>query len=232
MSSRDKHNRDRLIERHLPLARAVARRYFVGREPMDDLFQVACEALVKAAHSYDPDRGHAFSSYAVPCMAGAIKRHFRDHVWILQVSRPIKDLAVLVNKAAPRLELELGREPDDAELAAALGADAEAVRDARAAMRADATFSLDAPQGGHDNTDLGFDVAAPPDVQGDEIDPFLRFLPMRERTVVKLRFRHELTQGEIAARVGLSQMHVCRILRNSLAQLSALPEVRELAAAP
>ena len=218
----------------MPLARSLARRYNTGREPLEDLFQVASEALVKAVDGYDSTRGHAFASYAVPCITGALKRYFRDHTWGVHVPRPMKDLAVAVKKAQRRLEAELGRDPDDAELAVVLGTGIDAVSEARAALDVQAALSLDARLSrGDDDDDHAFllGVAAPPDVPDDEIGRILDALPERERTIVTLRFRDELPQREIGERVGMSQMHVCRLLRRSLAQLRAVPEIRALAAA-
>lgn len=228
-------NREALIERHLPLARAVARRYDRGREPFEDLFQVASEALVRAAHSYDPDRGYAFASYARPCIAGALKRYFRDYAWAVHVPRQTKDRAVRLRKALARLEVELGRDPYDAELAAAVGASVDEIRETRAAMEAQAALSLDVARSSAnhdaDDVDAVLGVAAPPDVPDDDIAPILEVLPPRERMIVNLRFRDELTQAEIAKRVGVSQMHVSRLLRLSLERLGALPGIHELAAA-
>jgi RNA polymerase sigma-B factor len=234
MSGYERDGRNKLIERHLPLAWSLARRYNRGREPLEDLFQVASEALVKAADRYDVTRGLAFSSYAVPCITGALKRYFRDHTWAVHVPRPVKDRAVSLKGALARLEVELGRDPSDAELAAVLGAEIDAVSEARAVIDAQAALSLDARRSYDDDDDddaflLG--VAAPPEPPGDDIWSIIKSLPERERTIVSLRFRDELTQREIGRRVGMSQMHVCRLLARSLAQLEALPEVRELAAA-
>jgi RNA polymerase sigma-B factor len=229
---RDKRARAALIERYLPLARHVALRYSGGREPFEDLVQVASEALVKAVDGFDPARGFSFSTYAVPSIAGALKRYFRDHTWVARVPRPTKELVLALRKATDRLEVELGREPDDAELAVVLGAGIDQVREARAAAQAQTGLSLDATLG--DDPDehahlLG--IIAAPELDEDDIQPILRELPEREQTILSLRFRDELTQKEIAARVGMSQMHVSRLLRQSLAQLRSSLDVRDLVAA-
>jgi RNA polymerase sigma-B factor len=234
VSDPNRQRRDALVERYMPLARKLARRYNRGREPYEDLVQVASEALVKAAEGYDPTFGCTFATYAVPSISGALKRYFRDCTWIAYVPRRTKESVLELRRAVTRLEAELGREPNDAELAAVLDAELEDVRETRAAAQAQAALSLDAPSsgGGEDPDDPFFlGVVPAPEILEDDIEPLLRALPRRDRAILSLRFRDELTQREIADRVGMSQMHVSRVLKQSLAQLRQSAGVRELAEA-
>jgi RNA polymerase sigma-B factor len=215
--------RDVLIRRHLPLARHCARRYYRGHEALEDLEQVASLALVRAADSYDPARGTAFSSYAVPCMLGALKRHYRDSVWALHVPRRIKDLALRVEHVA--------REPtaptNADELAERVGASVEAVAEARDAYRGMYAESLDCPRATGDDReavsvldaigkeDAGIDRAC----DRAALDVLLTKLDSRDRLLVTLYYRHGQTQAQIGERLGCSQMHVSRQLRRAVARL-------------
>jgi RNA polymerase sigma-B factor len=226
LDKRDPVDRDVLVERFLPLARNLARRYQVSHEPFDDLFQVACMGLVKAIDRFDPKRGIAFSSYAVPTIAGEIKRYFRDRTWSVRVPRDLQELALKVDGTVSKLSLALNRQPTVAEIATSVGVDEEQIIEALEAYRAYNATSLQTPRGGDSGDDdtlgdmlgteeLGFARAE----QRATLRRLMRVLTPRERTIVRLRFEHDLTQSEIGEQVGLSQMQVSRILRRSLARL-------------
>jgi RNA polymerase sigma-B factor len=224
-TSRDPADRDLLIERYLPLARQLARRYQRGQVPFDDLFQVACLGLLKAIDRFDPERGRAFSSYAVPTMAGEIKRHFRDRTWSVRVPRDLQELALKVERTASELSLSLRRQPTVAEIATAVGANDEEVLEALEAGSAYEATSLQSQVGDEGGSgtlgdsigtdDGGFTRAE----QRATLEELMRALTPREREVLRLRFAEDLTQSEIGERVGVSQMHVSRIIRHALAQL-------------
>jgi RNA polymerase sigma-B factor len=217
--------RDELVERFLPLAARLARRYHRGAEPLDDLVQVASVGLLKAIDRFDPERGTAFSSFAVPTIAGELKRYFRDKGWALRVPRDLQELAQRVNRTTDRLVHELGRTPTVAEIADALGITSEQVLEAREAATAYRAESLDGAS--HDDPDatsvvdmLGADE--PGYVQAEHsatLEAMMSVLSDREREVLRLRFKEDLTQSEIGHRVGLSQMHVSRLLRQAVARL-------------
>jgi RNA polymerase sigma-B factor len=222
----DSRARDELIERFLPLARKLAARYVRSGEPFDDLVQVASVGLVNAVDRFDPERGFAFTSYAVPTIVGEIKRHFRDHGWALHVARGARERAQTVAEADAAIRADTGRAPSVHELAQYLECSTEDVVDGLQTIAAREAVSLDAP--------LAVDSSVPVtrgDVVGD-LDTRLHLveerltvlaaagrLPKREREVLYLRFGAELTQAEIAERVGVSQMQVSRLLRRSLGQL-------------
>jgi RNA polymerase sigma-B factor len=225
--------RDRAIEYYLPLARRLAARYHRRQESFEDLVQVANLGLVKAVERYDPARGTRFSSFAVPTISGELRRHFRGTAWSLHVPRGVQEDVLRVREAANRLAHSLGRAPRISELEAETGLDAEAISEALHARAVQATASLDQPAGGSgaEDTDAtlgelvgcedgGFELA---ERQAD-VGPLLRALPPRERKVLFLRFARDLTQSEIAARIGCSQMQVSRILRRTLTQLSEQAE--------
>jgi RNA polymerase sigma-B factor len=230
--------RDRAIEQYMPLARRLAARYHRRQEPFEDLLQVACLGLVKAVERYDPSRGNRFSSYAVPTISGELRRHFRGTSWNLHVPRGVQENALRVRDAASRLTHRLGRAPRISELEAETGLDAEAISEALHARAVQATASLDQAVGSSaedgDATlgeligteDDGFELA---ERQAD-VGPLLRRLPPREREVLFLRFAHDMTQSEIAERIGCSQMQISRILRRTIAQLNEQAE-RPVAAA-
>jgi RNA polymerase sigma-B factor len=224
--SRDARLRDELVEAHLGLARQVARRFAHRGEALDDLVQVATMALIKALDRYDPDRGVKFSTYATSSMTGELKRHFRDHAWVIRVPRSLQELHLETNEAVETLRQRLGRSPTIPEIAEYVGRPDEEVLLAIEAGRAYRVHSLDAPAAGEDRgMDLGGDD---PDFDGadgrHDLSPLLDQLPRRERRIVHLRFTEGLTQSEIADRVGLSQMHVSRLLSRSLAELRTLAE--------
>jgi RNA polymerase sigma-B factor len=232
--TRDPQLREQLVHRYLPLARYAASQYRRGSEPFDDLVQVASVGLLKAIDRFDPIRGAAFSSYALPTMSGELRRHFRDRSWMVRPPRDLQEQAIAVERAVETLGRELGRSPTVDELAARVGIDAEAVLDAREALSARMSTSLSAPMRGSDDDDL--DVGSR---LGAEDDGFAhaehratlttlgRALTAREREVVRLRFEEDLTQAEIGKLVGLSQMHVSRVLRTAVDKLraaAALPD--------
>src|SRR4051794_29859610 len=219
--------RERLIELHMPLARSLAVQYRHAREPLDDLCQVANLGLVKAVDRYDPDRGIAFTSYAVPTILGELKRHFRDRTWTIHVSRGVQESIARVEKATESLRQELGRYPSAAEVAGVCSMSVEEVTEARLAEGASRLASLDAPLPREDPGEGGLaDQLGREDAGLDRVEAALWIeqlagdLTPRQREVLRLRFVEDLVQREIAERVGLSQMHVSRILRDTLAQLA------------
>jgi RNA polymerase sigma-B factor len=221
-------DREWLVVRYLPLARHVAARYRGGSEPIEDLEQVASLALVKAIDRFDASRGTSFSSYAVPTISGELRRHFRDHTWALRVPRDLQELAVKVGKAEPALQLQLGRVPTAAELAEHLDVSIEELLEARDAAGANRMSSLDAPVSSEDEEGASLaDLLGSDDEGLDHVERVLTLgsaldvLEPREREILRLRFQEELTQSAIGERVGLSQMHVSRLIRQALDTLRA-----------
>jgi RNA polymerase sigma-B factor len=227
----DRAARDELVERFLPLARKLARRYNVGHEPFDDLLQVASLGLVKAVDRFDSSRGNAFSSFAVPTILGELKRYFRDHGWAVHVPRGAQERAVKVEEAQQHLSARTGHAPTVPQLAEYLELSIEEVLESLETARAHHAASLDAPHDDGDN-----DGAKLVDTFGGE-DPSLELadtrltvgaaaaqLSARERQVLALRFVDDLTQTQIADMIGVSQMQVSRILRRSISRLSELTE--------
>jgi RNA polymerase sigma-B factor len=226
--------RNELVRQCLPLARKLASRYVRKGESIDDLMQVASIGLIKAVDRFDPTRGTAFSSFAVPSILGELKRHFRDHGWAARVPRPLQERVLKVNTAAEQFFAAHGRAPKPRELAALVGEDVEDVLEALEAATAHTSVSLDAPMGGHAGEDGGAtyaDMVGEPDGRLELIesrsvvDGAMRALPERERQVLALRFGEDMTQSEIAARIGVSQMHVSRLIRRALERLRAVAEV-------
>jgi RNA polymerase sigma-B factor len=233
VNERDPVDRDAIVERFLPLARQLAARYQRPEEPFDDVYQVACFGLVKAVDRFDVQRGVAFSSYAVPTITGEIKRHFRDRTWAVRVPRDLQELALRVDRVVTDLTRELGRAPSVDELARAIDVEPEDILEAMQASSAYRATSLDTPRAGGE--------AEPGDTLGDSVglldDGFaraeqratlhalMRSLTAREREVVRLRFEEDLTQAEIGARIGVSQMQVSRVLRQAIARLRTLARV-------
>ena len=228
---RDRGNREVLVERFLPLARQLARRYQRPEEPFDDLFQVACLGLVNAIDRFDPSRDVAFSSYAVPTILGEIKRYFRDRTWSVRVPRDLQELALRVDRKRTELSTDLQRQPTVGELASALGLDEERVLEALEASGAYRATSLSLPRSNDDEAGdtLGDTVSTSEDGFGlaedrAMLDRLLRTLSPRARNVVRLRFEDDLTQAEIGELIGVSQMQVSRILRQSLSHLRTVAE--------
>ena len=224
--------RDALVERFLPLARQLARRYQRAGEPLDDLVQVASLGLLKAIDRFDPARETAFSSFAVPTILGELKRHFRDKGWSVRVPRDLQELAVKVDRVGEEMSRELARAPTPKEIGERVSASAEQVLEAREAAGAYRAVSLDRPRGGEDEDDGhelsdAFGIEDPGFARAEEaatVERLMRVLSDREREVLRLRFSEDLTQSEIGRRVGVSQMHVSRLIRQSVARLRAIAE--------
>ncbi len=224
----DAHARELLIERYLPLARRLARRYQHTDEPVEDLVQVASIGLLKAVDRFDCSREVMFSSYAVPTILGEIKRHFRDRTWSVRVPRDLQELALRVDQMVTRLSLGQRRSPSVGEIARAVDVSEEQVLEALEAMGSYRASSLDAPRSSRDeetqsvaetlgSDDSGFDRAE----ERATLDLLMMRITERERTVLRLRFRDDLTQAEIGERIGVSQMQVSRLIRQALARLRA-----------
>jgi RNA polymerase sigma-B factor len=222
--------REQLIERFLPLARQLAARYKHAGEAYEDLVQVACVGLVKAVDRYEPARGHDFVKYAIPTMLGELKRHFRDKGWSVHVPRATQELVLKVSEALGDLPARLGKSPRPRDVAQAIGAPVEDVLEAKEAATAYEASSLDQPRPGSDDEDDGWSLGDSLAREehgyelveiGETLRGTLEALPARERVILELRFQEDLTQAEIAERVGVSQMHVSRLLRRSLDRLAA-----------
>jgi RNA polymerase sigma-B factor len=224
-----------LVQRFMPLARSLARRYERSSEPLDDLVQVASLGLVKAIDRYDPSRGNAFVSFAVPTILGELRRYFRDCCWDVHVPRGAQERALKLEEAQYRLTGDLGRSPTVIELAQYLELDVEQVLDAMQASHAYGVVSLDSPRtatGGDDGGTVGDSLGELDErfalvEDGAAIAGALKHLPPRERRVLELRFGGDMTQSEIAAAIGVSQMHVSRLLRHALEQLRILARVSD-----
>ncbi len=220
----DEGAKEQLVERFLPLARHLARRYLSGPE-REDVEQVAALGLLKAIERFDPQRGLAFTSFAVPTILGEVKRYFRDLGWTVRVPRSIQELVPKVEKATEALTGKLGHTPTAEEVAAYCGVSVEDVLEARGSASAHRADSLDRPvaeEGEVSRGDLMGDVdpGFAHVEQAVDVQRLLTALPEREQRIVRLRFAHDLTQREIAEHVGLSQMHVSRLLRDALTQLA------------
>ncbi|GGX75970.1 RNA polymerase sigma factor SigF [Streptomyces minutiscleroticus] len=218
--------RDELVELWLPMAERIAARYRGRGESVEDLAQVAALGLVKAVERYDPARGCAFESYAVPTITGEIKRHFRDHMWVLHVPRRVQDLRNRVRAAGKELSQTIsGRAPTVAEIAAYAQMTEDDVRTGLEALDSFAALSLDAELPGSDDgyalgdalgePDSGFDLV----IDREAVKPCLLALPERERTILYLRYFRGMTQSRIAQQLGISQMHVSRLLSGCCARL-------------
>jgi RNA polymerase sigma-B factor len=214
--------RDRLVEEMMPLVRSLARRYAGRGEPVDDLVQVGAIGLIKAIDRFDLERGVALSTFAVPTIVGEIRRYFRDHSWSVHVPRRMKELSLRISHLVDSLSSELGRSPTVTELAAAAGVEEEDVVEALETSRTHSPTSLSTPVGSGGDLTLS-DVLGEDDAgyetleRGSVVRAGLEGLGERERRIVVLRFLHGLTQSEIAEDLGISQMHVSRLLRRSLA---------------
>jgi RNA polymerase sigma-B factor len=218
-----------LIERYLPLARAIALRYRASREPFDDLFQVACLGLVKAVDGWEPERGLAFSTYAVPTITGQVRRHFRDTTWSVRPPRAVLELAVAVERAREPLRATLGREATVDELARHLGRPPDDVAEAVRAAQGRSTSSLEAlaaeaqPGSRRGATEPGADDSGYEEAEARlTLERMSVGLDRRSRAVLRLRFEHGLFHAEIAGLVGCSQQHVSRLLAASLEHLRAV----------
>jgi RNA polymerase sigma-B factor len=217
--------RDELVEQFLPLAASLAQRYRRGSEPVEDLVQVASLGLLKAIDRFDPERETAFSSFAVPTIAGELKRHFRDKSWTVRVPRELQELAQRVDRTTEHLTNELGRAPTVAEMAGELGITHEQVLEAREAAAAHHADSLDRPFGSDEDATTVADTLGAPEpgyLQAEHaatLEAMMSVLSHREREIIRLRFAEDLTQSEIGRRVGISQMHVSRLLRRAVSRL-------------
>jgi RNA polymerase sigma-B factor len=218
--------RTALIERYMPLARSLALRYRRASEPLDDLIQVASVGLVKAVDRWDPDRGLAFSSYAVPTILGELRRYFRDSTWDVRPARDMQELCLAVEEARDALWIELGHSPTVGDLAAQLDRPQEQVLEALQATEGRSLRSLDAPvhEEEGDSASAG-ELIGSDDPEYDRVEAGVTIerlagiLDDRAREILRLRFQDDLLQSEIAERVGCSQMHVSRIIRSSLEKL-------------
>ncbi len=223
--SRRRSLRDQLVEMHLPLVEYLARRFRNRGEPLDDLVQVATIGLIKSVDRFDTERGVEFSTYATPTIVGEIKRHFRDKGWAIRVPRRLQELKLSLAKATSELSQKQGRSPTVAELAGHLGMSEEEVLEGLESANAYSTISLEAPDGGDDDSPAVADTLGVEDdsLQGVEyresLKPLLEQLPLREKKILMLRFFGNMTQSQIAAELGISQMHVSRLLARTLAQL-------------
>ncbi|WP_188189883.1 SigB/SigF/SigG family RNA polymerase sigma factor [Nonomuraea sp. SYSU D8015] len=219
--------RERLVEMYAGLVNEITRRYYYRGEPMEDLRQAAYVGLMKAINGFDPELGHEFRGYAMITMVGEVKRHFRDRTWAIRVPRVYQERRLELNKATAELTQTLGHAPTVAELADKMGISEEDVLLTLDASSAYNTLSLDAPVGGEeDAADLGDFLPAQDDSLDDmlgryAVKPLIDALPDRERNILLMRFYGNMTQSEIAAEFGISQMHVSRILRAVLAKLRA-----------
>lgn len=227
----DQRAREELVDRFLPLARNLARRYAGAREPFEDLLQVASLGLVKAIDRFDVDRGAAFSSFAVPTILGELKRYFRDLGWAVHVPRGAQEQALKVQEAQERLTSKTGRPPTVHELAEYLELGVDEVLDALETAAAHHSASLDAPREDRDDESGSLvDVFGQEDLryelieQTTTISAAAKELSPRERRVLALRFAGDMTQTQIADEIGVSQMQVSRILRRALSQLRELTE--------
>lgn len=217
--------REELVERFGSLAAYLARRFAGRGESLEDLTQVASLGLLSAIDRFDPEREVRFSTFATATIVGELKRHLRDKAWAVRVPRRLQEVGLEVGRAIPVLTQELGRAPTVDEIAERMEASAEEVLEAMDAMRAYAADSLDAP--GHDDEaprvqTMGEDDPSLELVEAwSSLSPAVEELPERERRVLYLRFFRGMTQSEIAAEIGVSQMHVSRILSQTLDRLRA-----------
>ena len=220
--------REQLIEQYLSLVRSLARRYAYRGEQLDDLVQIGCIGLIKAIDRFDVDRGVELTTYATPNIIGEIKRHFRDKGWSVRVPRGLQELNVQLSRLVEELTVQLGRSPTISELSEASGAEEEEVLEALESGRAYTSLSLSGATAGDEE-----DALDPMETLGEEehqyevseewavIAPGLRALDDRERKILHLRFFQGLTQSQIAQQVGISQMHVSRLIRRSLEKIRA-----------
>ena len=210
-------DREEAVRRYLPLAHALAHRYWHSGEPMEDLEQVACVGLLNAIDRFDPDLGTRFSSFAVPTILGELRQYFRDHTWDFRAPQRLQTLTLRIERVRDALVPSLGRQPTVAELSEHLCAAQELILEALEITVARRTMPLDGPwaQDGEGLTDDGYARAE----DRAELVSLLRCLTPQDAEIVLLRFHDELTQDDIARRVGVSQMQVSRILRRSLAHM-------------
>jgi RNA polymerase sigma-B factor len=214
-----------LVERYGNLVRSCVHRYTRSPEPVEDLMHVGYVGLLKAINNFDPDAGGSLTAYAQPCISGEVKRHFRDKRWQVRVERPLQERVLEVRSAAPELAQRLGRAPADAELASHLQCDVSEVREAQMAGRAFSASSLDAPVGSGDDEGTLADHLGADDSQIEHaldmeaLAAHWDEVPRREQRILLMRFYGDMTQAQIGARMGISQMHVSRLLTHALGLL-------------
>ncbi|HEY7632073.1 MAG TPA: SigB/SigF/SigG family RNA polymerase sigma factor [Thermoleophilaceae bacterium] len=222
----DRSAREMLVQRHLPLVRALARRYAGRGESLEDIEQVGAIGLIKAIDRYELSREVALTTYATPNVVGEIKRHFRDKGWAIRIPRGLQELNAKMSSTIERLTAKLGHSPTIAEIATELQTTPEQVLEAMEAGSAYAPVSLSAGPGAEGELDpmetigtedAGFERSE----QRASLEPALEMLPEREREILRMRFEDGLTQTQIAEQVGVSQMHVSRLIRKSLARMRA-----------
>ena len=221
-ASGDPDVRDQLARLHLPLVEYLAKRFKDRGEPLDDLIQVGSVGLLKAIDRFDLDREVEFSTYATPTIVGELKRYFRDKGWAIRVPRRLQELSLRLNKLVAQLTQDLGRAPTVPELAKAAGVSEDEVLEALESGQAYSTTSLDAPSGDDDDAPMRGDRIGEEDLRLDNLEyfaslaPLIEQLPERERTILYLRFFKGMTQSKIAEHIGISQMHVSRLLTRVL----------------
>jgi RNA polymerase sigma-B factor len=219
--------RAELVEMHTPVAKSIARRYARRGEPLEDIEQAAFLGLVKAVNRYDPELGDHFLAYAAPMMTGEVKRHFRDRTWGIHMPRRLQELSLALTPAVQEFVHRHGRSPRTAELAEMMNLTEEETAEVIAAWDAYRPVSLDAPAGDDDDAPSLGDSVGDDDsafdslVDGQALRPLIDELPDRERRILLLRFFGNKTQSQIGAELGISQMHVSRLLSRSLARLRA-----------
>ncbi|MER5350857.1 SigB/SigF/SigG family RNA polymerase sigma factor [Kitasatospora sp. NPDC002551] len=216
--------RNQLVRMHIPLVEHLARRFRNRGEPLDDLTQVATIGLIKSVDRFDHERGVEFSTYATPTIVGEIKRHFRDKGWAVRVPRRLQELRLSLTTATSELSQRHGRSPTVHELAEHLGISEEDVLEGLESANAYSTLSLDVPDSDDESPAVADTLGATDEaLEGVEyresLKPLLAQLPPREQKILVLRFFRNMTQSQIAAEVGISQMHVSRLLARTLAQL-------------
>jgi len=227
--------REQLIEQYMSLVRSLARRYSYRGEQLDDLVQIGSIGLIKAIDRFDVDRGVELTTYATPNIIGEIKRHFRDRGWSVRVPRGLQELNVQLSKLVEQLTVQLSRSPTIPELAKAAGVEEEEVLEALESGRAYSTLSLSQGGGNEDGDEIDplemlGDIEHQYEVSEDRavLAPGFKVLDERERAILHLRFFEGLTQSQIAAQVGISQMHVSRLIRRSLEKIRAEISADEL----
>jgi RNA polymerase sigma-B factor len=218
--------REELVQLHLPLVDHCARRFANRGEPLDDLVQVGTIGLIKSVDRFDTDRGVEFSTYATPTIIGEIKRYFRDKGWAIRVPRRLQELRMSISSVTGDMSQELGRSPTPREIADKIGVSVEEVMEGIESANAYSTLSLDAGDSNDDRAgssmldSLGMDDEALNHVEiRESIKPLIEALPAREKRILLLRFFRGMTQSQIAEEIGVSQMHVSRLLNRTLEQL-------------
>ncbi|MBF4160884.1 RNA polymerase sigma factor SigF [Nocardioides acrostichi] len=217
--------RDGLVHLHLPLVEHCARRFRNRGEPLEDLVQVGTIGLIKSIDRFDTGRGVEFSTYATPTIIGEIKRYFRDKGWAIRVPRRLQELRMQISSATGLLNQELGRSPTAAELAAHIGCTVEDIVEGIESSHAYSTLSLDSQDSSDDGPPSMLDMLGSEDAGIEHVEvreslrPLLAQLPAREKKILLLRFFKNMTQSQIAEEIGVSQMHVSRLLNRTLEQL-------------